>query len=76
MERRRLTPVDAPPVLERKRRPCGHFEDLTIDLLQENNVVEVYCLGCLLRNERPVERFKVMEEGNKKVKIVRLEEKK
>ena len=33
---------------ERFKRKCGHWNDQTLDLVEDNGIIKSYCIGCLV----------------------------
>jgi len=57
-------------------RSCGHPNDWTLDLKRIDNIVESYCLGCIIQKLglRPVDKFKIKIGKDNKVEIIRVKE--
>lgn len=74
MAKPRLRPIEAdyipqPQPPKRYIRKCGHYNDQTLDLLGEDNIIRSYCLGCLIERVglTPIANHKIVD--GKLVKI-------
>ena len=60
-------------------RPCGHPNDWTLDLVDMNDVINSFCLGCFIEKAglKPVDRYRLEQtrEGIKIIHLPRLEAK-